>query len=172
MAITEPAAVVDARYSEPGATATAWSDALDVLTGAQIFWLSTVRPDGRPHVTPLLAVWLEEALHFTTGGEERKARNLAANPHVTLTTGTNALEHGLDIVLEGDARRVTDDAALTRIAEAYTEKYGSDWTFTARGGELHHAEGGAALAFRVAPRRVFGFRKGAYSQTCWRFPVD
>jgi pyridoxine/pyridoxamine 5'-phosphate oxidase len=165
----EPVTELDTRYSEPGATATSWDEAREMLAAAEIFWIATVRPDGRPHVTPLLAVWLEDALHFTTGAGERKARNLKASPHTTLTTGTNALGHGLDLVVEGEALRVTDDAALTRIAEAYTVKYGANWAFTARDGELHHAEGGAALAFRVTPVTAYGFRKGTYSQTRWRF---
>jgi hypothetical protein len=41
------------------------------------FWLSTARPDGRPHVTPFIAVWLDEALWFCTGADELKAKNLA-----------------------------------------------------------------------------------------------
>ncbi len=171
MPTTEPVTALDARYSEPGATPASWEEARAQLAAAEVFWLTTVRPDGRPHVTPLLSVLLDDGPVFTTGAQERKARNLAANPRVVLATGTNALSHGLDITVEGTARRVRDDAALTRIAEAYTQKYGSDWAFTARDGELHHAEGGAALAFSVAPETAFGFRKGAYSQTRWRFPA-
>ncbi|ONK13734.1 pyridoxamine 5'-phosphate oxidase family protein [Streptomyces sp. MP131-18] len=171
MPTTEPVTELDARYSEPDATAAAWGEARETLAAAEVFWLTTVRPDGRPHVTPLLSVLLDDVPVFTTGAQERKARNLAANPRVVLTTGTNALSHGLDITVEGTARRVRDQAVLTRVAEAYTEKYGSDWTFTARDGALHHAEGGAALAFEVAPDTAFGFRKGAYSQTRWRFPA-
>ena len=75
----------------------------------QIYWLSTVRPDGRPHVTPIAAVWLDGALHFCTGPTERKAKNLARNRYCVVTTGTNALE-GLDVVIEGEAVRVTDAA--------------------------------------------------------------
>ncbi|WP_049575698.1 pyridoxamine 5'-phosphate oxidase family protein [Streptomyces sp. SBT349] len=169
MPVTEPTTDLDARYSQPEATATSWAEAIEVLEGAGIFWVTTVRPDGRPHVTPLLAVWLEGALWFTTGPEERKARNLAANPRTVLTTGTNALRDGLDVVVEGTARRESDDALLTRLAGAYVTKYGPDWTFTARDGALHHAGGPAALAFRVEPETAFGFRKDTYGQTRWRF---
>jgi hypothetical protein len=52
---------------------------------------STVRPDGRPHVTPLIAVWHAGALWFATGPEERKARNLAENPSCVLTPGRSDL---------------------------------------------------------------------------------
>ncbi len=47
-----------------------------MLEASEIFWLSTVRRDGRPHVTPLPAMWLDGALHFCTGPEEQKAKNL------------------------------------------------------------------------------------------------
>ncbi|MBB0243671.1 pyridoxamine 5'-phosphate oxidase family protein [Streptomyces alkaliphilus] len=166
---TTPTTELHPGFSEPGAAATPWPTALETVRAAEIFWLSTVRADGRPHVTPLLSVWVDDAPHFTTGPGERKALNLATNPHCVLTTGTNALGHGLDITIEGPAERVTDDEALRRIAHAYLAKYGSDWAFTARDGMLHHEEGGEALAFRIAPTTAFGFAKGTYSQTRWRF---
>ena len=42
-------------FSEPDATPTPWAEGLEVLRAADTYWLSTVRPDGRPHVTPLIA---------------------------------------------------------------------------------------------------------------------
>ena len=39
-----------------------------------------VRRDGRPHVTPLPAMWLDGALHLCTGAHEEKARNLECEP--------------------------------------------------------------------------------------------
>ena len=53
-----------------------------LLETAELFWISTVRTDGRPHVTPLPAVWLDDVLYFCTGPGEQKAVNLAANAHV------------------------------------------------------------------------------------------
>jgi nitroimidazol reductase NimA-like FMN-containing flavoprotein (pyridoxamine 5'-phosphate oxidase superfamily) len=66
----DPVAGLDARFSSDGATATPWSQARDGLEAAEVYWLSTVRPDGRPHVTPLIAVWLDGALYFCTGPTE------------------------------------------------------------------------------------------------------
>ncbi|HEV2928369.1 MAG TPA: pyridoxamine 5'-phosphate oxidase family protein [Propionibacteriaceae bacterium] len=60
-------------FSSDGAVATEWAKALADLQGAEVYWLSTVRPDGRPHVTPLLGIWLDGALYFCTGPSERKA---------------------------------------------------------------------------------------------------
>ncbi|WP_432095719.1 pyridoxamine 5'-phosphate oxidase family protein [Streptomyces sp. bgisy100] len=168
MAGNRPVAELDARYSIPGAAPTPWAEALEGLEGAELFWLSTVRPDGRPHVTPLLAVWLDDALYFCTGTEERKARNLARNTRCALTTGRNALNEGVDLVVEGEAVQLGDDTRLRRVADAYEAKYGSEWHFVVRDGAFV-GQGGRALVYEVAPATVFAFRKGEYSQTRWRF---
>ena len=167
-----PETTLAARFSSEGATATEWEKARERLEQADIFWLSTVRPDGRPHVTPLISVWLEGALHFCTGPDERKAKNLAQNPHCILTTGCNEIDKGLDVVVEGDAVRVSDDARLQRIADGYVTKYGNDWRFAVRDGAFRHGgdESSVALVFEVAPKIAFGFGKGdEFSQTRWRF---
>ncbi|MFD4988837.1 pyridoxamine 5'-phosphate oxidase family protein [Streptomyces sp. NPDC058374] len=163
-------ATLDARYSDPSAEAVPWPVAADLLRRAEVFWLTTVRPDGRPHVTPLLAVWQRGALHFATGAEERKARNLARNQQVILTTGTNTLADGCDLVVEGEAALVSDTERLTSLAAAWAEKYGEEWRFEAADGAFHHPDGGSALVFAVAPHRAFGFGKGTpFSQTRWEF---
>ena len=74
-------------FSSPGAVPTSWVEGRKCVDDAELYWLSSVRPDGRPHVTPLLGVWLDGALFFCTGDTERKAKNLAANPYCILTTG-------------------------------------------------------------------------------------
>jgi nitroimidazol reductase NimA-like FMN-containing flavoprotein (pyridoxamine 5'-phosphate oxidase superfamily) len=167
-----PLPELDARYSEQGVTATAWKEGRDELAGAEMFWLSTVRPDGRPHVTPLLAVWLDDprALYFCTGADERKARNLARNPHCVLTTGHNRYDAGLDVVVEGEAVQVRDEPLLRRLAEMWAAKYGPDWQFDVREGAFRHPQdGGSALVFGVSPDRAFGFSKFPFAQTRWRF---
>lgn len=165
----EPRAELDARYSDETATARPWPEAEAMIAEAELFWISTVRPEGRPHVTPLPAVWSDGALHFCTGPEERKALNLALNPHVVLTTGTNTWNKGFDLVVEGEAVRVSDDDRLRGLAEAWERKYGSFWHFEVRDGYFHHGAG-KALVFSVAPGTVFGFGKGEpFSQTRWRF---
>jgi hypothetical protein len=173
MGYPEPVTELDPRFSSEGAAPTGWEEARAILAEAEVFWLSTVRPDGRPHVTPLISVWLDNALYFCTGPSERKAKNLAHNTHCILTTGCNALGEGLDVVVEGDATRVSDDDKLRRIADAYLAKYGTEWRFDVRDGVFVHAgahEGGVALVFEVALTKAFGFRKGdVFSQTRWRF---
>src|ERR687898_2091932 len=85
-------------FSSPDATPTPWEVGREQVVDADTFWLSTVRPDGRPHVTPLIAVWHGDAIWFTTGPGERKAKNLAENSSCVLTTGRSDLvEGGLDV---------------------------------------------------------------------------
>jgi general stress protein 26 len=162
-------------FSSPDATPTPWSEGLEHVIGADTFWLSTVRPDGRPHVTPLIAVWHGDSIWFTTGADERKAKNLAENSSCVLTTGRSDLaEGGLDVVLEGAAEQVTDEAELQPIAEAFTAKYGtSTWHFVVRDGAFSDPDRGRrSIVFRVRPSRGLGFRKGdTFSQTTWRFPA-
>lgn len=170
--MAEPIPVTElSTFSSSDAKPTEWSQALNELASAEVYWLSTVRSDGRPHVTPLLAIWLEGALYFCTGPDERKAKNLSANRHCVLTTGQSTLS-GLDLVIEGTADSVSDPAELGRVAGAYESKYGShfvspDGTWSGLGDAIRRAE---ALVYRVAPETGFGFGKGGpFSQTRWSF---
>jgi len=168
MADTDPVAELEPQFSSADATATPWAEARGHLEKAAVYWLATVRPDGRPHVTPLLSIWLDGALYFCTGDSERKAKNLAYNAHCVITTGCNALSEGLDVVIEGDAAKVSDEARLQRVADTYASKY--DWHYTVRDGAFHGDSGNVASVYEVAPTMAFGFGKGkSSSQTRWRF---
>ena len=168
MGETEPAAELDLGFSEPGATARPWAEVADVLATSEMFWLSTVRRDGRPHVTPLPAIWLDGTLHFCVGAAEQKAKNLASDPRCILTTGTNQLSSGLDVVVEGTAARVTDNARLQRLAAIWKSKL--DWSFDVGDGAFRDAGGRTGLVFGVRPAKVLSFGKAPYSQTRYRFP--
>jgi len=168
MAATEPVPELDTRFSTPGASATAWAEVHRTIQQAQLFWISTVRPDGRPHVTPLPAVWQDGALYFCTGAAEQKGVNLARNGHCALTTGHNAWKSGLDVVIEGTANRVTDEVLLRSLADAWESKYEGDWQFDVANAAFHH-EGGEALVFEVVPAKVLAFAKGDFAQTRFRF---
>lgn len=168
--MTHPMGEVDHRFSADDAVAVPWATAEQHLTAAEIYWLSTVRPDGRPHVTPLIAVWFQSALWFCTGPGEQKAANLRTNPHCTMTTGSGTIADGLDLVLEGRAEPVGDEVLLRALAERYTAKYGAGWAFSVDDGAFFGG-GGRAVVYRVEPAVVFGFSKGDFSQTRWRFPA-
>jgi len=158
--MTIPVTTLDHRYSDPRATAAGWDETRAALEGAELFWLSTVRADGRPHVTPVVAVWAEGAVCFSTGAEEQKFANLRANPHVVLTTGCNRWDRGLDVVVEGEAVQVTAEDTLERIAAAFTTKWDGRWQFEVADGGFHHPGGGAAAVFSVTPTTVFAHAKG------------
>jgi general stress protein 26 len=167
--MNDPLARLDERFSDPGTQATPWATARETLETAQLFWLTTVRSDGRPHVTPLVAVWLDDALHFCTGPDEQKAHNLAANPQVVLTTGCNQWTEGLDVMVEGEARRVTDRPTLERLAAAWATKWEGQWQFQATDTGFSHNDGGAALVFGVSPSKVLAFGKGTFTHTRYTF---
>lgn len=152
--------VVLGPFSSPDAQATPWASALAVIGEAEVFWLSTVRSDGRPHVTPLLAAWSLGGMCFTTGDEERKARNLEHDPRCVLTTGTNALT-GMDVVIEGVASLVDERSDREQVVGDLERKYGSHLT-SPEGpwyglGEAVIA--GDTRLYRVAPSVGFAFGK-------------
>jgi nitroimidazol reductase NimA-like FMN-containing flavoprotein (pyridoxamine 5'-phosphate oxidase superfamily) len=169
MTMGEPVAELDERFSDPGATATPWAKAREVLETAQLSWVTTVRADGRPHVTPLVAVWLDGAVHFTTGPGEQKAVNLARNPHVVITTGCNRWDQGLDVMVEGEAQRVTGRARLERLAAAWATRWNGQWRFEAADDGFAHGDAdGPVLVFAVKPVKVLAFGKGEFSHTRYR----
>lgn len=151
-----PLTQLDERFSDADTQPTTWAATREVLEKAQLSWLTTVRADGRPHVTPLVAVWLDEALHFATGETEQKFVNLTNNPNVVLTTGCNSWDHGLDVIVEGQASRVTDRATLERLATAWRTKWEGCWQTDATDSGFEHP-GGPAAVFAVKPNKILAF---------------
>lgn len=185
---------VDERFGEPGAPGTVWPDAERILTEAQMYWLTTVRRDGRPHVTPLVGLWDRGSFVFCTGRDEQKAVNLRANGAVAVTTGVNRWAPGTDVVVEGVVERVLDRETLLRLSDGYFLKYGDAWLFEVdadgfggavagpdggpEGGPGGGPDGGAdggergiadhADVFRVRPAKVLAFSRFPHSQTAFR----
>ena len=160
-----PVTQLETRFSEPGAVATEWPETLRALESAELFWICTVRSDGRPHLTPLVALWLDDALYFCTGETEQKFINLRGNSSVLLVTGCNNWDHGLDFSVEGTAVPVTDDDLLRRLAQAWTVKWDGRWQWDVRDGAFYHKEGGEVPVFRVTPSKVLAFAKGNSGHT-------
>ena len=167
---------IDPRYGDATATAPAWEDVERLLDGAQLYWIITVRADGRPHAVPLVGVWHDGAFAFCTGPVEQKQRNLDAHPQVAVTTGTTGAGRwnaGLEAVVEGTATRVTDENALRALAAAWYAKYGDDWRFAVRGQEFVEESNsggstqGGAWVYRVEPAKVIVFG-GDHGQTTYR----
>lgn len=158
-------------FSSPGASPTPWEATEWALRRIQKFHLCTVRRDGRPHVTPLLAIWTLGAMWFTTGDNEQKAKNLSANPHCALTTGTDTLT-GTDHIIEGTASLVTDQATREAVATAFEQAYG--WQLTREDGTWYQLgdaiRTGNVQLYRVQPDKGFAFATGSESsQTRYRW---
>jgi hypothetical protein len=132
-------------------------------------WLATVRPDGTPHVMPVGAVWLDGVFYFTTGAATRKARNLAHNPRCVIALAAP----DLDLVVEGEAVKVTDEATLQRLAQIYADQ---GWPATVRDGAFYHEFSAPSAGpppwdlYKVTPTTVFGLATAEPSgATRWRF---
>jgi hypothetical protein len=162
-----PSTTLDTRYSEGEAEAMPWPEAVVLLEQAELFWVSSVRSDGRLHVTPVVAVWTDGALYFSSGPEEQKSRNLAADAHCAVTTGCNTWNEGVDIVLHGEVEIVRELSRLQRVADVFAAKYGSDWAFEVNDDGTFS---GPALVYRLGPTQALGFGKGhPFSHTRWDF---
>jgi general stress protein 26 len=168
---------IDPRYGDASATAPAWDEIERLFIDAQLYWIITVRRDGRPHAVPLVGVWHDGAFAFCTGAEEQKHRNLDSNPQVAVTTGStgaNGWASGKDVVVEGRAMRVTAPEALHELADAWFAKYGDDWKFEVRGQEFFElsdsggSTGGGARVYQVAAHKVIAFGD-VHGQTTYRF---
>jgi len=113
-------------------------------------------------------VWLDDAVYFTTGPGEQKAVNLAGTPHVVITTGCNSRDQGLDVIVEGEAKRVTDRTMLERLAAVWATKWDGQWRFGVVDGGFGRPDAdldGPVLVFAVKPAKVLAFGKGPFSQT-------
>ena len=160
---------IDKRFSDPSAGPTAWPEVERALTSAELYWITTVRGDGRPHVTPLIGLWHDGAAHFVTGHDEQKARNIEVNDRVALTTGCNKWAEGMDVVVEGTAERISDNGVLQAIADAFESKYGSDWHFDVGDGAFESQGEAPAYVFRIEASKVMAFAKEPHAQTTFRF---
>ena len=81
-------------------------------------WLTTVNEDGSPHVTAVGALWLDGAFWFQTGSRTRKGRNVRRDPRCSVAVSVR----DADVVVEGDAARVSDPDAVARIAQAWADQ--------------------------------------------------
>lgn len=99
-----------------------WEFVDERMEASRNYWISTTRPDGRPHAAPVWGVWFEGVLYFGTNRDSRKARNLRANPEMVVH-----LESGDEcVIFEGVAEEVLDAPLRWRVGRAYAAKYGLD----------------------------------------------
>jgi PPOX class probable F420-dependent enzyme len=140
-----------------------WSEAERRLTVAHDYWVATVRPDGRPHVMPVWAVWLDGRLWFSSGLGSRKARNLAAEPRCTLTTD-DALS---PVVVDGVAERLADAGPIAAFVDAVNAKYGASVT-------VEFQDPAVNGTYAVRPVIVIALTSGDFqgSPTRWAFAPE
>jgi hypothetical protein len=141
----------DERSLEP------WSWGEQILRDSHNYWVATARADGRPHLMPVWAVWHDGALWFSTGGESRKARNLALRAECSV-----GAERGPDsVIVEGAAVRLDAVKAPVHVGRLYTAKYRDGFP-------------GDSPLFRVEPRVAFGFSEAAdeFAETATRWTFE
>jgi nitroimidazol reductase NimA-like FMN-containing flavoprotein (pyridoxamine 5'-phosphate oxidase superfamily) len=172
--MNEPDTTSDDQTGIPRAGNTPWEETRKVLETAELFWLSTVRRDGRPHVTPLVAVWHNETIYFTATETAQKTINLRENLHVVLTTGCNQ-QGTLTVVVEGDAVQITNQDTLERLASVWATKWNGDWPYQVRNGyfylydeDTQQVLTNSNLVFSVNISKVFTFAIGI-DQTRYQF---
>lgn len=79
-------------------------------------WLSTINPDGSPHVTGVGALWVDGAFWFETGAATRKGRNIARDPRCVLSVAAD----GFDLVAEGTAEQIVAPDLVADLAERWS----------------------------------------------------
>jgi hypothetical protein len=151
-----------------------WSKALEALehgkqAGNGTAFLATTRPDGRPHVAGVGAIWDDGRVWIVSGPETRKSRNLAERPACSIALSFE----GLDLVIEGHAERVTDGATLERIAARYAE---GGWPARVEDGAFTYDYSAPSAGpppwyvYAITPTTVYGVLASAPGgATRWRF---
>jgi len=128
-----------------------WSFVADRLLAARNYWLVTVRPDARPHASPVWGVWLADDFYFGMGRQTRKARNLAENSNVVIHLDSSDEA----VIIEGAAREVTDTDLHIKIDDTYEAKY-----------QIRHG----TPVFKLQPKLVMAWDKNyPHSATRWVF---
>jgi pyridoxine/pyridoxamine 5'-phosphate oxidase len=142
---------------------------LEDTSGHRTCWLATADPDGRVHIAGVGGLWVDESLYFTSGPRARKSQNLAANPRCAVSVALG----DLDLVLEGTASKVTDEATVAHLAERYAAQ---GWPARAEGSAIT-AEYSAPSAgpapwnlYVLVPETAYGVATAEpFGATRWRF---
>jgi hypothetical protein len=120
-------------------------------------WLATTRPDGRPHLMPVITTCIDGEIHIVAGEGTRKGRNLAADGRCVIAMSSTTLP-SLDIVIEGRAEPLTDDDVVRHLAEVFTK---SGWPLEANGDKVDGPHAPTAgpppyTIYRIVPSKAFG----------------
>lgn len=134
------------------------------------YFLSTVRPDGGAHAMPVGILWHDGRFYFIAGAETQKAKNIARDPRCVITIAAR----GIDIVAEGEAIKVADEATVQRLADAFGATAGG-WHPTVKDGAFWHEYSAPSAGpppwdlYEVTPTTIFGLSTAEpYGATRWR----
>ncbi len=139
---------------------TSWDFVRDRLANPEVprtSWLATTRGDGRPHLVPVNAFWIDGALHMVVGEGTQKARDLASDDRCVIGMTSTKLP-SIDIVVEGHARPITDDEEVQRVAAILIEH---GWPLEVKGDSVYGPNAPTAgpppyRIFRMVPSKVLG----------------
>jgi nitroimidazol reductase NimA-like FMN-containing flavoprotein (pyridoxamine 5'-phosphate oxidase superfamily) len=108
-------------YVDKAVSFLTWDWVARQLTESKNYWLCSVHPDGRPHVIPRWAVFVDGKIYYDGSPETRHNRNIEINPHISvhLESGTEA------IMLEGTSRAADKPTRELgkKLSEEYKKKY-------------------------------------------------
>jgi len=143
-----------------GARTMSWAFAQERLANPEsprTSWLATTRADGQPHLMPVIAFWIDGALHIVAGEGTRKVRDLLADGRCVVGTSSTRLP-SIDLVVEGHAEPVTDSGEVRRIAGFLND---NNWPLEAKGDKVQGPNAPTAgpppyTIIRIVPEKVFG----------------
>lgn len=109
-------------------------------------WVVTVRRDGRPHLTPVWYIWLEDRIYIAIGTDSQKFANLHGNQSVALSlSDTESV-----IILEGEAH-AADRSTSDNVGEYFFHKY--EWDF-------RYDESADWRLIEITPRKILTWGDG------------
>jgi hypothetical protein len=156
-----------------GAAPIDWEEAVRLFAGERSYWVATTGDEGRPHLRPVLAVYIDERIYSTTSPPARTGRNLTRRPSAALSARAPAI----DIVIEGRVTWIDDRQRLQRVGDAYRDKYG--WPVTVTDDSAFDTPYGAPTAgpppyrvYELTPTVAYAFGTGnslAERSTRYRF---
>lgn len=134
------------------------------------YFLTTVRSDGGPHAMPVGILWHDGKFYFSAGAGTQKAKNIARDPRCVITIAAR----GIDIVAEGEAVKVTDEAKVQRLADAFGATAGG-WHPTVKDGAFWHEYSAPSAGpppwdlYEITPTTKFGLATAEpYGATRWK----
>jgi hypothetical protein len=137
-----------------------WRWAEQRLQKSHNYWIATVKPDGSPHTMVVWGLWQNGRFLFSTGGQSRKARNLAQNANCIVCT-----EHAHEAVIVEGVAEIADVAARRKLIPVYEKKY--KWDLSSMKDDMLSMK---EPVFAVRPRVVFGFWEKYFRKaTRWKF---